>query len=198
MTRGGWNRNIQYHPLVLEAVPAGCGRALDAGCGDGRLASELAERCSEVVGIDVHGPTLARARGACARPYLSFVEGDVMTHAFAGGGFDLVASIATLHHLPLDPALARFRDLLRPGGVLAVIGLYRIRTLSDIAYAHLAMPVSWWLRLTNDYEEVAAPIRDPEETLAEIGESVQKILPGAEFTRQLLFRYSLIWRKPSA
>jgi SAM-dependent methyltransferase len=120
-----------------------------------------------------------------------------MSHSFEKGSFDFIASIATLHHLPLAPALDRFKQLLRPGGALVVIGLYRLHTPADFACALAAMPVSWWLRLTNDYEEVAAPIRDPDETLAEISRNVVMILPGAAIGRQLLFRYSLIWRKPS-
>jgi 2-polyprenyl-3-methyl-5-hydroxy-6-metoxy-1,4-benzoquinol methylase len=77
VSRAAWNRNIHYYPIVLGAVPRDCRRALDVGCGEGRLASELAERCGEVVGIDVHAPRLARARAACVRSNLSFVEGDV-------------------------------------------------------------------------------------------------------------------------
>src|SRR4051812_25699589 len=37
----GWNHNIHYHGLVLDAVPVGATFALDAGCGDGDLAREL-------------------------------------------------------------------------------------------------------------------------------------------------------------
>jgi SAM-dependent methyltransferase len=192
-----WNRNIHYHGVVLSALPPRCGRVLDVGCGDGLFASELAERCREVIAIDVDAPTLARARTANRRPNLSFVEADVMSHPFDKGSFDFIASIATLHHLPLVPALERFKRLLRPGGVLALIGLYRMSTPADLAWAFVAMPVNWWLRLMNDYEEVHAPIRDPDETLAEISRNVAKILPGAAIGRQLLFRYSLIWRKPS-
>jgi 2-polyprenyl-3-methyl-5-hydroxy-6-metoxy-1,4-benzoquinol methylase len=47
-----WNHNIHYYPLVLAAVPAGCRRALDVGCGEGQLTRELAVRVPEVVGID--------------------------------------------------------------------------------------------------------------------------------------------------
>jgi SAM-dependent methyltransferase len=191
-----WNRNIHYHHLVLDAVPPRCVRALDVGCGDGLLASELAGRCREVFAVDVDAPTLARAKAAYPRPNLSFVEGDVMECGFANGNFDFIASIATLHHLPLVPALERFAQLLRPGGLLAVVGLYRLRTLEDLARAPVALPVSWWLRLTRNYEEVAAPIRDPDETLEEIRNAAARILPGAAITRQLLFRYSLVWRKP--
>jgi 2-polyprenyl-3-methyl-5-hydroxy-6-metoxy-1,4-benzoquinol methylase len=191
-----WNRNIHYHDDVLAVVPPDCRRALDVGCGDGMLAGELAGRCDEVVGIDVDAPTIARARARFHRPNLKFVEADVMSHAFEPASFDVIASIATLHHLPLEPALERFSELLRPGGVISVIGLYRLRTLVDFSYGCAAIPMSWWWRLTRTYEEVAAPIRDPEQTLQEIARSVDRVLPGATLERRLLFRYLLVWRKP--
>jgi SAM-dependent methyltransferase len=191
-----WNRNIHYHDVVLDAVPTGCRRALDVGCGDGRLAAELAGRCDEVIAIDVHGPTLARARSGSAPPGLTFVEGDVMTYPLAEGSFDFIASIATLHHLPFEAALSRFRDLLQPGGVLAIIGLHRVRTVEDILYAPAAMTVSAWYRLTRPYDPVVAPMLNPEESLADVERRAARVLPDATFKRELLFRYSLIWRKP--
>src|SRR5215467_7351644 len=194
--RSGWNRNIHYHDVVLNAVPSGCRKALDVGCGAGRLALALADRCGEVVAIDADLQTLARARDMSATSNLRYVHGDVMSHAFDEESFDLVASIAALHHLPLAAALERFKALLRPGGTLAVIGLYRLTTFTDIAYAHVAIPVSAWHRATKTLEPVAAPIQDPAETLADVQAAVERALPGAEFTRRLLFRYSLIWRKP--
>ena len=197
MTRRTWNRNIHYHDIILGAVPPHCRRALDVGCGDGRLASELAEVCAEVIGLDNHAPTLARARAKHHRANLTFVDGEFMTHPFAPGSFDFVASIATLHHLPLDPALRRLRDLLRPGGVLAVIGLHQLRTPADFAYGVAGKLFTIWMHLTEPIEPVLAPVRDPDESLQEVREAVDRILPGAQFTRELLFRYSLIWKKPS-
>jgi SAM-dependent methyltransferase len=47
-----WNHNVHYQPVILRAVPAGCGAALEVGCGDGMLARRLAERCAEVTAID--------------------------------------------------------------------------------------------------------------------------------------------------
>lgn len=138
-----WNRNIHYHDIVLAAVPPECRRALD---GDGLLASELIGHCREVVGIDVDAVTLARARARYHRPNLVFVEADVMSHEFEPASFDFIAAVATLHHLPLEPALKRFDQWLRPGGVLSVVGLYRLRTLVDFSYACAALPVSWWWR----------------------------------------------------
>jgi 2-polyprenyl-3-methyl-5-hydroxy-6-metoxy-1,4-benzoquinol methylase len=196
MSMAAWNRNIHYHDLVLARIPVRCRCALDVGCGDGLLASRLADRCEQVVGIDADHPTLARARAAHTNANLTFVNGDVMTYEWPSATFDMITAIATLHHLPLERALTRFRDLLRPNGVLAVIGLYHQRTVADFAYSAAAVPATWWLRMLNPYEEVAAPIREPIETLAEIDAVVKQILPGALLKRELLFRYSLIWRKP--
>jgi hypothetical protein len=29
-----WNHNLHYHRVILDAVPAGCRRSLDVGCGE--------------------------------------------------------------------------------------------------------------------------------------------------------------------
>jgi SAM-dependent methyltransferase len=195
MARSGWNRNVHYHHIVLRAVPPSCRRALDVGCGDGRLASELAEVCAEVVGIDNDAPTIARARSKYQRPNLEFVDGDAMTHPFATESFDFISTIATLHHLPLEPALRRMSQLLRPGGVLAVIGLHPLRTPADFAYGVVGKLYTIWMHVTHPIEPVLAPVQDPEESLEDVRAAVEKVLPGAYFRRELLFRYSLVWRK---
>ena len=195
-SKAPWNRNIHYHGVVLDAVPAGCRRALDAGCGRGWLARDLAPRCGEVVAIDADRDTLARARAATAADRrITFVDGDVMTYPFEPGSFDLVAAIAMLHHVPLDAGLARLRHLLRPGGVLAIIGLHALRPL-DYTQALAAIPVTLAYRLAYGFTEVGAPIKDPVETIGEIRAACAAALPGAVFRRHLLFRYSIVWRKP--
>jgi SAM-dependent methyltransferase len=119
----------------------------------------------------------------------------VMTYPFPDESFDLVALVATIHHLQLRPALIRLRKLLKPGGVLAIVGLYRGETLTDSAVAAVAFPVSWIFRLVRGYADVGAPVQEPRETLAEIRRECDLLLPGATLRRRLLFRYSLIWRK---
>lgn len=198
MPARGWNRNIHYHDLVLGSIPPGCQTALDAGCGEGLLTQRLADRCAQVVGIDKDRDVLARARSAAIQTArVAFIEGDVMTHPFDAESFDLITAVATLHHMPLGPALVRFRSLLRPGGYLAVIGLYRLSSIEDYARAPGAVLASWAYRCVRGTATVRAPIVDPRETLQEIRAATEEILPGASLTRQLLFRYSLFWRKPS-
>jgi SAM-dependent methyltransferase len=164
------------------------------------LAQQLAQRCDEVFAIDLDAASLAKAKSACSRlnskSTIQFIQEDILTYPFPQASFDLITSIATLHHLPLSRALARFRDLLRPGGILAVIGLYRARTPADYAWAALALPASRLLRLTHRLAETAAPQQAPQQTLSEIQSASRAILPGSVLQRRLLFRYSLIWQKP--
>jgi SAM-dependent methyltransferase len=196
MSRSPWNRNIHYHRILLHAVPPNCRRALDVGCGQGQLTRQLAPHCEEVIGIDADRDTLTRARANSSAARITFMEGDVMKHPFPDESFDFITAVATLHHLPLRPALTRFRDLLRPGGVLAVVGLYRNHSLEDYLWAAAAVPTSWMLRCLYGQAEVGAPVLDPKETLREIRAECDALIPGARFQRHLLFRYSFVWRKP--
>jgi ubiquinone/menaquinone biosynthesis C-methylase UbiE len=194
---GGWNHNLHYHPVVLRAIPAGCRRALDVGCGEGMLAWKLASRCQQVIAIDADRDTLLRAQArGLADSRVKFVEGDVLSYPFPDAGFDLITVVATLHHLPLRPALVRFQELLQPGGVLAIIGLYRPQTIQDYAIAAAAFPVSWMFRCLHQAAAVGAPLQEPKETLREIRAACEGAMPGGAFRRHLLFRYSFVWRKP--
>ena len=195
--RDDWNHNIHYQDVILRAVPSNCRSALDVGCGDGLLARQLARHCEHVTGIDLDRESLSRGRvRGDSAGRITFVEGDVMTHPFCDESFDLISVVATLHHLPLATALSRFRSLLRSGGVLGVIGLYRIHTAQDYAYAALGKPASWILRRFRPYADVRAPMQEPRETLEKIRASCGALLPGYRFRRHLLFRYSVVWRKP--
>ena len=192
-----WNHNIHYHDVILRSIPPNCQSALDVGCGHGFFARQLARHCERVTAIDVDHETLLRGRAAGnSEGRITFVEGDVMTHPFCDDSFDLISVVATLHHLPLSTALGRLRNLLKSGGVLGVIGLYRAQTVQDYAYAAAGKPVSWILRQFRYCADVRAPLQEPTETLGKIRASCDELLPGNKFRRHLLFRYSVVWRKP--
>jgi ubiquinone/menaquinone biosynthesis C-methylase UbiE len=192
-----WNHNIHYHGVILGSIPPNCKSALDIGCGHGLFARQLARHCERVTAIDVDHETLLRGRAAGnSEGRITFVEGDVMTHPFCDDSFDLISVIATLHHLPLTTALGRLRNLLKSGGVLGVIGLYRAHTIQDYAYAAAGKPASWILRQFRSCADVRAPLQEPRETLEKIRASCDALLPGNKFRQHLLFRYSMVWRKP--
>ena len=61
--------------LVSRLAPGG--RVLDAGCGTGRVAIELARRGHDVVGLDLDPAMLAAAHRKA--PHLPWIEGDLAT-----------------------------------------------------------------------------------------------------------------------
>ena len=87
-------------------------RVLDAGCGTGHVAVEIAQRYPEVevVGLDLSAPALdvarRRAERAGVRGNLSFHQGaleDLSSLAIAAQPFDYIVSSGVLHHLS-DPS----------------------------------------------------------------------------------------------
>lgn len=77
---------------LIEALlrDAGGTRVLDAGCGTGRVAIELASRGFEVTGLDADPSMLDAARAKA--PQLRWIEADLVdTDAHLDGTFDIVA-----------------------------------------------------------------------------------------------------------
>ena len=191
-----WNHNLQYQQVLLDAMPARCGTALDVGCGQGFLLKHLAERADTVLGIDQHAPSLAEAAERTAGlPNVELVEGNAMTYDF-GRQFDAVFSIAVIHHLPFEPGLLRMRELTAPGGVLGVVGLARSTWMRDYARDGVGAVETRLRRLRRPHTMVTAPICDPEETYTEVRTIVADVLPGARYRRHNLFRYSIVWTRP--
>jgi 2-polyprenyl-6-hydroxyphenyl methylase/3-demethylubiquinone-9 3-methyltransferase len=92
---------------------------LDAGCGGGLVARELAAAGAEVVGVDRSLGSLGVARRAAGRSIGSFcpVQGRLERLPFAGGSFDAVVAADVLEHLPdLPAAVAELARVLAPGG----------------------------------------------------------------------------------
>ncbi|HXM54638.1 MAG TPA: class I SAM-dependent methyltransferase [Candidatus Dormibacteraeota bacterium] len=201
---GGWDHNRHYQRRLLRAVPHGCGRALDVGCGTGLLTRTLAARCEHVTGIDLSPNMVEEARRRSADvANVEYVLGDVMAAPLDAGGFECVASSAVLHHLPLAPVLERLRDLLRPGGVLLVLDLRESGPLvADLAALAVSIPLTAWhnhrLRQPAVEREAwdAHGRTDRYPAMAEVREAAARVLPGALVRRHLLWRYSLAWRKP--
>lgn len=64
---------------------------------------------------------------------------DFMSCEPAGRRFDLITFVASLHHMPLRPALERARDLLRPNGLIAVVGLSANKTVRDWLWSAMCL-----------------------------------------------------------
>jgi SAM-dependent methyltransferase len=106
-----WNLSFNI-PSFLELVPAPGRRTLDLGCGEGRVAAELARCGHRVVGVDSSPAMVAAASEQ--------VEADVADAAalpYEDGAYDLVVAFMSLQDMD-DPeaAVQETARVLEPGG----------------------------------------------------------------------------------
>jgi ubiquinone/menaquinone biosynthesis C-methylase UbiE len=103
--------------------PEGRERALDFGCGLGRLTRPLAGRFDECVGVDISEGMVRGARELNADvPGATFVVNPAADLGrFDDASFDLVYSVIVLQHVPdrdaIESYVAEFCRVLRPGGL---------------------------------------------------------------------------------
>ena len=101
------------------------GRALEFGCGVGRLLLPLARRYKEVIGIDVSPSMLREAKANRTRARLDNIDLLLSDDALSRveGKFDFVLSYLVLQHIPVERGEQIIRGLLSrvaPGGVVAL------------------------------------------------------------------------------
>jgi SAM-dependent methyltransferase len=111
--------------LLRADQPGRVARVLEAGCGTGRVAIELARRGHDVVGVDVDESMVAEARadGRSAGVEVQWLVGDLLDVAsLTEPGFDLVAAPGNVmvYLAPAtEPDVVRaLAGTLAPGGLL--------------------------------------------------------------------------------
>ncbi len=113
---------------------------LNAGCGTGREAIELADHFpqADVLAVDLSSASLAYAIERASHfgvKNVRFMQGDILRLGGIPERFDFIASSGVLHHMA-DP-FAGWRilsDLLKPGGTMR-IGLYSERARAPVVSA---------------------------------------------------------------
>ncbi|HUQ83005.1 MAG TPA: class I SAM-dependent methyltransferase [Gemmatimonadaceae bacterium] len=191
---------------VLSAIPAGARSALDAGCGDGRLARELSRRGLAIVAIDVSPEMIALARERTAPGIeIDYRVADVMSEE-ATRTFDAVVSINMVHHLPISVVVPRLAALVAPGGTLViqdVVARNGLRYLPINVIATLRRRVG---RLrskgaTREVERLYDAHGIGETYLAPdaVAHALDPLLPGVRIVHHLEWRYTATWtRQPEA
>jgi SAM-dependent methyltransferase len=203
----GWTANNHYHDFLLNHVPAHCGDALEIGCGTGAFARQLAERCQRVIGIDLSAEMIRVARSRSSRiENLEFELADAMSWKFPQSHFDFICSIATFHHLEQRELLPKIKAALRPGGVFVLLDLVASNGLTERMLDVIGLGVSSGLRLIHNGRLQPPPeVRkaweqhgkhDHYSTIKQMRALADEILQGASVKRHLLWRYTLVYRKP--
>jgi ubiquinone/menaquinone biosynthesis C-methylase UbiE len=176
---GEWNENAAFWVQIIrerrdryrteltdKAVQdaiGSCGglSVLDAGCGEGYMAREIARRgAKRVIGIDTSKPLIEAARaGIPEHTNLSFKVGDVAHLPFPDRMFDVVLA----NHLMNDLAdiagpIQEFARVLRPAGRLVILMLhpcfYGLRAERQAIRRHLDVDEYFSQRVIRQHFEV--------------------------------------------
>jgi 2-polyprenyl-3-methyl-5-hydroxy-6-metoxy-1,4-benzoquinol methylase len=194
-----WNHNIHYFRVLLDAVGQNARTVLDVGCGDGMLTRRLRKVAPHVTGIDLDEHSITVALRETTQPEITYVIGDVLTYPFEAASFDAVVAVVMLHHLDTFAGLRRMASLVRPGGVLAIEGVAQSCVPNDLLWNTCGAVATQILKRTGGrrFYHHPSPIKwPPPDTFADIRRIATQELPGVRYQRHVLWRYTLIWRKP--
>lgn len=128
---------LAQHLGVLSAPD----RALDFGCGVGRLLLPLARLSRSAVGIDCSPTMREHAHAACRRAGLLNVE--FAASPQPGDTFDLINSALVFQHIPVREGLSLLEGLLES---VRLEGVVAIQFLSARPHVGLHRRISRWLR----------------------------------------------------
>lgn len=192
--RPRWNSNLHALEVLLACLPSGISSGLDVGCGEGETARRLRQHIPHVTGVDVDAASIKAARGN--DDDINYVCADFMTEPVSEG-FDVVISVAMLHHVDHELALARMAGLLGAGGTLLVVGLAKSRSARDflrdawdsVLLRRHSIPKGVW-------NTTAPTVWPPPLTYTEARAATERALPGASFRRVPYFRFSVTYTRP--
>lgn len=82
------------------------GKLLDLGCGNGRMNKLIQNLDVDYTGIDISANLINEARKTY--PQAKFMIGSALNLAFLDESFDIIISIAVLHHIPSNRLRQKF------------------------------------------------------------------------------------------
>ncbi|MDQ6705713.1 MAG: methyltransferase domain-containing protein, partial [Acidobacteriota bacterium] len=140
-----WNEHWSRYAFARQFA---AGKSvLDAGCGTGYGAADLALTAREVLGIDNSEEAVHYAGAHFARENLRFEQGACHSLPVPAGTIDLITAFEVIEHLPeWREFLADARRALAPGG------LFLVSTPNKICYAESRREIGPNLFHTHEFE----------------------------------------------
>lgn len=134
----------------LSGLAPGRSAAWDCGTGNGQVALQLAEHFEQVYATDISEKQLGQAP---QHPRIRYALEPAEQCSAPDRAFDLIVVAQAIHWFHFDRFYVQVRRVLKPGGVLAVIGYGLFRTDS---------PEVNTLIHQQFYKEITGPYWDPE------------------------------------
>ena len=202
-----WDHNNHYHSFLLSQLPIKGQTVLEIGCGTGAFSRLLAQRFERVIAIDL-SPKMIEVAQQHSQHFdnIDFQVADILQWQFPKEKFDVIASIATFHHLPLENLLSCLQSALKPGGKLVILDLVKYKYPQDTAIDIISVAFNWLIQKIQNrktkltQEELLAwkehSITDEYLTFSEAKKIHSNFLEKVTIKKHLFWRYSVVWQKP--
>jgi SAM-dependent methyltransferase len=112
---------VMHHLSSIRRIPDYAGKALDFGCGVGRVTQALAPRFTSCVGVDISQQMIDKAKSLNRYAHCRYVANSAEQLPFADASFSFIYSNIVLQHVPRRFSTAYLREFVRvlaPGGIL--------------------------------------------------------------------------------
>lgn len=134
-----WTGDLQvvyehYHRYLLARPLVEGKRVLDLASGEGYGAALLAERATQVIGVEIDPASVEHSRQTYSEAGLEFVEGSMLDlSAFPHGSFDVVTCFEALEHVAEhDELIAGVKRVLTPDGIFLTSTPDRLRYTEEL------------------------------------------------------------------
>ena len=200
-----WDHNRQYQNYLIKYIPKNCNNILDVGCGTGELTKKLSLLGKEIIGIDISENMLNEAEKRNYDEKIRYIKISVEDYLEkTDKQFDIIISIAALHHMNEEKILKMMRNKLTESGKILILDLVQNKTIVDYFLTIIAAILNPLLMLImngrlrvskNEREAWAGHFQyDKYLTIVDIKNIAKKILGKVKIKRHLFWRYSLIYK----
>ncbi|XP_063953330.1 uncharacterized protein LOC129256253 [Lytechinus pictus] len=114
---------------IREATGPKLGLVVDVGCGSGQFTQSLAQYFDRALGFDVSEAQIEEAKKHNKFSHVEYSISPAEELPLESGCVDLLTVASAIHWFDMPTFTREVDRILKPGGCIAVIGTYRIRTI---------------------------------------------------------------------
>ena len=190
-----WNHN-SYYKWIKEELKEKI-NILDIGCGDGALVNYLSNPNRIITGIDISKKYIDKDNNYNKKnDDIKFFCSSFENFDSKNVLYDGIIFCATLHHMDMEKALIKSKNLLTKNGIIIIVGLSKPSSLFDWIIECLRfIPCIIFSKLhkMKSSEDLDIPTSYNIPKMLEIKEILNKITPGYSISYGLYYRFLVKW-----
>lgn len=191
-----WNHNNHYHNYILKHLPTNKSLALDIGSGDGEFSYKLSKRFQQVICLEPDLNSFNYTKKVYQSTNIKPLNSLLADFDHEERTFDFIVCIASIHHMDMETSLNKMKSLLKNGGKIVILGLYRESSMVDLLISLCAIIPNILMNKRSKHKSgyqfdiKTAPALL---TIKEIKKVLTRSLGSFTFKRHLFWRYSVVY-----